>query len=85
VAAPIWERFMERALENEPILDFAVPPDVSFVLINKHTGQRSFPGDEAALLECFHRGTEPPAVVAQPVQALPAASDTDSDFFRDVD
>ena len=85
VAAPIWERFMERALENQPILDFPVPPGIGFVLINKHTGQRALPGDENALLECFRRGTEPKVAAAQPVKAVPAMSDSERDFFRDVD
>jgi penicillin-binding protein 1A len=83
VAAPIWERFMERALENQPILDFPVPAGISFVWINPHTGQRTVPGAPGALLECFRRGTEPTAVSLQPVTASP--SQPDRDFFRDFD
>jgi len=85
VAAPIWERFMERALDNQPILDFPVPPGIGFVLINKQTGQRALPGDGGALLECFRRGTEPHTVAAQPVKVVPAVSESERDFFRDVD
>ena len=86
VAAPIWERFMERALEDQPILDFPVPPGISFVLINRHTGQRALPGDSGALLECFRRGTEPAAIAARPVQAaaVPAA-EPDHDALQDAD
>ncbi|MFQ5665083.1 MAG: penicillin-binding protein 1A [Candidatus Binatia bacterium] len=69
VAAPIWLRFMERALEGEPILDFRVPTGISFVLINPHTGQRALPGDAEATLECFRRGTEPAVPAVQPVRA----------------
>jgi penicillin-binding protein 1A len=87
VAAPIWEKFMERALENEPIMDFPVPSGVSFVLINPHTGQRVPPGSGGGFLECFHRGTEPTVVAAQPVKAEPEtpAADAARDFFRDFD
>jgi penicillin-binding protein 1A len=93
VAAPIWLRFMERALENDPILDFPVPPGISFVPINPHTGHRVGPGDSGALLECFRRGTEPPVVSLQTAAAHPAAepseasepSEPDGDFFRDID
>src|SRR5439155_12611702 len=34
IAAPIWLRFMQSALEDEPILDFPIPPGISFVPIN---------------------------------------------------
>jgi penicillin-binding protein 1A len=81
ICAPIWERFMERALEDQPILDFPVPPGISFVLINKHTGQRALPGDSGAILECFRRGTEPAVAAAQ---AVPAAAHPDAEPDRDV-
>jgi penicillin-binding protein 1A len=70
VAAPIWLHFMEKALENEPILDFPVPDGISFVLINPHTGQRALGG--GGFLECFKRGSEPAVVAAQPVTAAVA-------------
>jgi len=88
VAAPVWERFMERALENEPILDFPVPAGISFVWINPHTGQRTLPGEAGAFLECFRRGSEPTAISVQTVKAAPApapAPEPDRDFFRDFD
>jgi penicillin-binding protein 1A len=81
VAAPIWERFMERALENEPILDFPVPAGISFVLINPRTGQRLVPGS-GGMLECFRRGTEPPVAAVQPAKAAP---EPDRDLFRSLD
>jgi penicillin-binding protein 1A len=84
VAAPVWERFMERALEDQPILDFPVPAGISFVLINPHTGQRALPGDSGAFLECFRRGTEPTVVSAQPVKAF-AEPVPERDAFRDMD
>jgi penicillin-binding protein 1A len=81
VAAPIWARFMERALENEPILDFPVAAGITFALINPHTGQRIAPGG-GGMLECFRRGTEPPAAAVEPVSVAPAP---DREQFRDSD
>lgn len=62
--APIWLEFMRHALENEPILDFAVPSGISFVPIDPHSGHRTSPGAPGAILECFRRGTEPAAIEA---------------------
>jgi penicillin-binding protein 1A len=81
IAAPIWARFMERALENEPILDFPVAAGITFALINPHTGQRIAPGG-GGMLECFRRGTEPPAAAVEPVSVAPAP---DREQFRDSD
>jgi penicillin-binding protein 1A len=83
VAAPIWERFMERALEGAPILDFPVPAGISFAWINRHTGQRVAPGS-GGLLECFRRGTEPP-FATMPAQAVRAEPEPDQNLFRDLD
>ncbi len=83
VAAPIWERFMERVLEGAPILDFPVPAGISFAWINPHTGQRVAPGS-GGLLECFRRGTEPP-FTAGAAQAVKAEPQPDRDLFRDLD
>jgi len=84
VAAPIWARFMEQALENEPILDFPVPVGISFALINPRTGQRVPPGTGNGFLECFRRGTEPPLTGAAP-QPVTASGETPPDLFRDSD
>ncbi|MFN8627765.1 MAG: PBP1A family penicillin-binding protein [Candidatus Binatia bacterium] len=82
VAAPIWARFMDRALENQPILDFPVPAGVSFVLIDPHTGERLMPGSGGGFLECFRRGTEPPVAT---VQAVAVAPEPDRELSQDLD
>src|SRR5205823_221122 len=84
VAAPIWERFMEHALEGEPLLGSREPAGISFVLSNPHTGQRALRGDSGALLECFRRGTEPAVVAVQPVTEV-SEPQPERDFFRDMD
>jgi penicillin-binding protein 1A len=89
IAAPIWTRFMQRALANEPILDFEVPDGLACVPIDPHSGQRARFGGNA-LLECFKRGTEPGAPQAltrvaneAPRSAEPAPATLD--FFRNED
>jgi penicillin-binding protein 1A len=64
VAAPIWARFMEQALENQPILDFPIPHGVNCVLTDKRTGRRAAPGS-TGFLECFREGTEPAVAIAR--------------------
>ena len=53
VATPIWTEFMEAALEGQPVLDFPVPDGIRCSLVR------------SGRLECFRRGTEPAAAVAQ--------------------
>jgi len=71
VAAPIWVEFMEKALGDRPVADFALPEGISFVNINPRTGLRAVPGG-AAILESFRRGTEPQAVTVVAVAPPPA-------------
>ena len=84
VAAPIWARFMERALEGEPNLDFPVPTGISFAWINPHTGQRVLPGSSGAILGSFRRGTEPALVTARPATDV-SEPEAARDFLRDMD
>jgi len=58
-AAPIWTSFMQRALAGTPVEDFASPENVSFALINPHTGLLARQGSEGSVMECFITGTEP--------------------------
>jgi penicillin-binding protein 1A len=58
VAAPIWARFMEAALEGRPIQDFHIPPEITFVNVDENTGLRAVAG-RPSVLEVFRRGTEP--------------------------
>jgi len=48
VAAPIFLSFMEKALGDAPVNDFAIPDGVALVSVNGN-------------LECFKKGTEPAA------------------------
>jgi len=59
VATPIWTKFMEGALDGQPVLDFAVPDGIRCTLVR------------SGRLECFRRGTEPAAAVARAPRADP--------------
>ncbi len=62
VAAPIWLNFMQTAMGDRPVSDFALPEGISFAHINPRTGLRASPAGGPTILECFRRGTEPQAV-----------------------
>lgn len=71
-AAPIWREFMQHALGETPVHDFALPDGVVFVHIDPRTGLRASPHSSASVLECFRRGTEPQAlteIASAPVRA----------------
>ena len=62
-AAPIWHEFMTKALTDQPVLDFAVPNEVTLVAVDQ-SGQRTTPGSTGAVFQAFKRGTEPAFPVA---------------------
>jgi len=72
VSAPIWHDFMATVLDGTPVNDFAVPPEVVLVNIDRRSGLRAAPGGSGTLLEAFKRGSEPTAIAAAPA-AQPAA------------
>ncbi|MFH1416622.1 MAG: transglycosylase domain-containing protein [Elusimicrobiota bacterium] len=59
VAAPIWTRFMQKALEHTPELDFPVPDNIVFVNFDPDTGKLATALSENAVLQPFIKGTEP--------------------------
>jgi len=82
VAAPIWERFMNRALASSPAVDFAKPDSVVAVAIDPATGRLARDGQPDQRQEFYLAGTEPredlpvPAPAPAPVpdpEPLPAA------------
>lgn len=58
-ALPIWTQFMKRALAGHKSQAFPVPEGVTFVDIDKDTGQRAGPFCERVMNEAFVVGTEP--------------------------
>jgi penicillin-binding protein 1A len=59
VAAPIFKKFMAKALEGMPEIPFRAPPGILHVRINAETGALARPGDKKVILEAFKPGTEP--------------------------
>jgi len=59
VAAPIWTKFMQKALEHTPVLDFPVPDGIVFVNFDTDTGLLATDQSENAVLQPFIKGTEP--------------------------
>jgi membrane carboxypeptidase/penicillin-binding protein len=59
VAAPIWERFMRRALARQPVIDFAQPDSVVAVTIDPHSGFLATADCPAPRAEFYLTGTEP--------------------------
>jgi len=69
VAAPIWERFMARALASSPAVDFAKPDSVVAVAIDPATGHLAKEGEPNQRLEYYLPGTEPKGDVTAPLPA----------------
>ena len=58
-ACPIWTEFMKEALQDTPVLDFPVPPNIVFVKIDPKTGLLALEDCPDAVLLPFVKGTEP--------------------------
>jgi penicillin-binding protein 1B len=58
-ALPIWTEFMKRALAGHPNRSFEAPEGVSFMDIDKDTGQLARPTCPRVTTESFLSGTEP--------------------------
>jgi len=59
VAAPIWERFMRKALAGKPVVDFPKPDTVVSVSIDPATGCPAKEGTQKKRDEYYISGTEP--------------------------
>ena len=58
-ACPMWTEFMKEALQDTPVLEFSVPPNIVFVKIDPKTGLLALEDCEDAVLLPFIKGTEP--------------------------
>jgi hypothetical protein len=59
VAAPIFLDYMQAALGNAPVSDFAIPEGVTLVSIEQSSGRLASPDTGNTFLEVFKRGSEP--------------------------
>lgn len=58
-AIPIWMRFMEKVLKDQPVTDFSPPEGIMFARIDKKTGLLTDSTGEDSLFEAFIDGTQP--------------------------
>jgi penicillin-binding protein 1B len=58
-ALPIWTDFMKAALAGRPNASFKIPGGISFVEVDKDTGQLATPDCPRTFNESFVSGTEP--------------------------
>ncbi len=75
-AAPIWVRFMKKALDGVPPENFPIPDGVEFAKVDPKTGLLANPSTENAVFEVFKVGTTP--VKVSPRKNLPHG---DKNFF----
>ncbi|MBI5577269.1 MAG: PBP1A family penicillin-binding protein [Deltaproteobacteria bacterium] len=61
VALPIWTQFMAKALQQVPLRDFPVPPEITFARIDPVTGKALPPGSSDGISLPFKLGTVPEA------------------------
>jgi penicillin-binding protein 1A len=59
VAAPIFRDFMKVILGDKPPVPFRIPPNITFMRVDLHSGQLADPDDPSAILEAFKPGTGP--------------------------
>jgi penicillin-binding protein 1A len=59
LACPIWTKFMKKALEGKPILDFKQPDGIEWALIDPSTGLLALSKTPGSFLEAFIQGTAP--------------------------
>jgi penicillin-binding protein 1A len=68
-AAPIFRDFMAMALKDKPDVKFRVPQQMRLVRVNRATGLRVGPGEDA-IIEAFKPGTGPPDTFINPNAAV---------------
>jgi len=68
-AAPIFRDFMAMALKDKPDVKFRVPQQMRLVRVNRATGLRVGPGEDA-IIEAFKPGTGPPDSFVNPNAAV---------------
>jgi penicillin-binding protein 1A len=65
-ALPAWMELMKVATEGKPRSDFARPPGIVSVRIDKRTGELPYPDDADVMDEVFLAGTEPTETAEPP-------------------
>ncbi|QRM55064.1 penicillin-binding protein 1A [Sinorhizobium sp. BG8] len=59
LSAPIFNEFMQSALEGMPVTKFLIPEGMSIIPVNRKTGMQANAGDPDTIMEAFKPGTGP--------------------------
>ncbi|NVP54592.1 penicillin-binding protein 1A [Mycoplana rhizolycopersici] len=59
LAAPLFNTFMQQALEGTPPTKFLVPEGMQMIAVNRKTGMAAMEGDPDTIMEAFKPGTGP--------------------------
>lgn len=78
-ACPIWTEFMKEALKDYPVVDFSVPKDIQWALIDPKTGLLALSKTQNAYLEAFLDGTVPTTYYTKKANYTDKKSVADSD------
>jgi penicillin-binding protein 1A len=59
LSAPIFNEFMQAALEGTKPTKFIVPEGMQFIAVNRKTGMQAYEGEPDTIMEAFKPGTGP--------------------------
>ncbi|SOC39463.1 penicillin-binding protein 1A [Rhizobium subbaraonis] len=59
LSAPLFNTFMQQALEGTPPTKFLVPEGMQMIAVNRKTGMAAMEGDPDTIMEAFKPGTGP--------------------------
>jgi penicillin-binding protein 1A len=59
LAAPLFGKFMEQAVQRTPPEKFLVPEGMQFIPVNRKTGMMAYEGEPDTIVEAFKPGTGP--------------------------
>ncbi|WP_313196370.1 penicillin-binding protein 1A [Shinella zoogloeoides] len=59
LSAPIFNEFMQAAVEGTRPTKFIVPEGMKFIAVNRKTGMQAYEGDPDTIMEAFKPGTGP--------------------------
>ncbi|MGB3814728.1 MAG: penicillin-binding protein 1A [Shinella sp.] len=59
LAAPLFNEFMQAALEGTRPTKFIVPEGMQFIAVNRKTGMQAYEGEPDTIMEAFKPGTGP--------------------------
>jgi penicillin-binding protein 1A len=78
-ALPIWIEFMQQALEQVPLQEFATPPHIRLVRIHPRTGASSEPGAGPAIQVALAEETTPRTAQVRAAQSIERSGGTQAE------